>query len=103
MNDHANDHMNDDLIDRLIHKLGPARKVCLLTGATTWRTAAEPDIGLREMVCSDGPAGARGESWDERRTSALLPSASALGVLWKRLSRPEVVFTFEQTRRVESR
>ncbi|WP_412080827.1 beta-glucosidase H [Streptomyces sp. SCL15-4] len=74
--------MNDDLIDRLIHKLGPARKVRLLTGATTWRTAAEPDIGLREMVCSDGPAGVRGESWDERRTSALLPSASALGALW---------------------
>ncbi len=70
------------MIDRLIDRLSPARKVRLLTGATTWRTAAEPDIGLREMVCSDGPAGVRGESWDERRTSALLPSASALGALW---------------------
>lgn len=74
--------MNDEQLDRLVDKLGLDRKVRLLTGATTWRTAAEPDLGLRAMVCSDGPAGVRGESWDERRTSALLPSASALGALW---------------------
>ncbi|USQ85585.1 glycoside hydrolase family 3 C-terminal domain-containing protein [Streptomyces phaeoluteigriseus] len=54
----------------------------MLTGATTWRTAGEADVGLREMVLSDGPAGVRGEAWDERRPSALLPSASALGALW---------------------
>jgi beta-glucosidase len=30
------------------------------------------------MVLSDGPAGVRGESWDERRTSANLPSPTAL-------------------------
>ncbi|MFQ6143221.1 beta-glucosidase family protein [Streptomyces seoulensis] len=74
--------IEDGLLDRLIDKLSPERKTRLLTGATTWRTAAEPDIGLRQLVLSDGPAGVRGESWDERRTSALLPSASALGALW---------------------
>ncbi|MEW2295599.1 glycoside hydrolase family 3 C-terminal domain-containing protein [Streptomyces sp. NPDC006743] len=77
-----NGDADGDLTDRLVGKLSLAQKVRLLTGATTWRTAAEPDIGLRQMVCSDGPAGVRGESWDERRTSALLPSASALGALW---------------------
>ncbi|MGA4800021.1 beta-glucosidase family protein [Streptomyces lavendulocolor] len=74
--------MRDDTLDRLIEKLDLAQKARLLTGATTWRTAGEEAIGLREIVCSDGPAGVRGEAWDERRTSALLPSASALGATW---------------------
>ncbi|MEU1471014.1 glycoside hydrolase family 3 C-terminal domain-containing protein [Streptomyces sp. NPDC005761] len=74
--------MRDDMLDRLIAKLNLAQKVCLLTGSTTWRTAGEETIGLRPMVFSDGPAGVRGEAWDERRTSALLPSASALGASW---------------------
>ncbi|NED33251.1 glycoside hydrolase family 3 N-terminal domain-containing protein, partial [Streptomyces sp. SID8499] len=82
MNDDTDGGIDDEMTDRLIEKLSPARRIRLLTGATTWRTAAEPDIGLGQLVLSDGPAGVRGESWDERRTSALLPSASALGALW---------------------
>ncbi|MET8110943.1 beta-glucosidase family protein [Streptomyces prasinus] len=74
--------MDDEALDRLIGKLSLEQKVCLLTGATTWRTAGEAGIGLREMVASDGPAGVRGEAWDERLTSTLLPSASALGAMW---------------------
>ncbi|MGW7346203.1 glycoside hydrolase family 3 C-terminal domain-containing protein [Streptomyces sp. NPDC054854] len=74
--------MDEDMLDRLVEKLDLVRKVRLLSGVTTWRTAGEPAIGLREMVTSDGPAGVRGEAWDERRTSALLPSASAIGALW---------------------
>ncbi|CAL9342322.1 glycoside hydrolase family 3 C-terminal domain-containing protein [Streptomyces sp. enrichment culture] len=74
--------MDDETLDRLIGRLSLERKVRLLTGATTWRTVGEPGIGLREMVTSDGPAGVRGEAWDERRTSVLLPSASALGAMW---------------------
>ncbi|CAM5283104.1 glycosyl hydrolase [Streptomyces pilosus] len=74
--------MDDGTLDRLIGRLSLEQKVRLLTGATTWRTAGEPGIGLREMVTSDGPAGVRGEAWDERRTSVLLPSASALGAMW---------------------
>jgi beta-glucosidase len=72
----------DGTLDRLIGGLSLGQKVRLLTGVTTWRTAGEPGIGLREMVTSDGPAGVRGEAWDERRTSVLLPSASALGAMW---------------------
>ncbi|MBO0516072.1 glycoside hydrolase family 3 protein, partial [Streptomyces beijiangensis] len=74
--------MTDEEIARLAEKLSLAQKVRLLTGATTWRTAAEPAVGLGELVTSDGPAGVRGQAWDERRTSALLPSASALGAMW---------------------
>ncbi|MEU6840274.1 glycoside hydrolase family 3 C-terminal domain-containing protein [Streptomyces sp. NPDC046716] len=74
--------MEDDELTRLVDKLSLAQKVEMLTGATTWRTAAQPAAGLREMVMSDGPTGVRGESWDERRTSALLPSATALAAMW---------------------
>ncbi|MFJ3582405.1 glycoside hydrolase family 3 C-terminal domain-containing protein [Streptomyces sp. NPDC090127] len=74
--------MNDEDLDRLVGKLSTGQKVRLLTGATTWRTAAEPAVGLRPVVTSDGPAGVRGEAWDERNPSALLPSASAIGALW---------------------
>ncbi|WP_328456215.1 glycoside hydrolase family 3 C-terminal domain-containing protein [Streptomyces sp. NBC_00386] len=68
--------------ERLLGKLTLRQKVRLLTGATTWRTRAEPALELREMVLSDGPAGVRGQSWDERDPALLLPSASALGALW---------------------
>ncbi|MFJ9037252.1 glycoside hydrolase family 3 C-terminal domain-containing protein [Streptomyces sp. NPDC102406] len=74
--------MADEEPDRPAEKLTPRQKVRLLTGGTTWRTRAEPAVGLTEMVTSDGPAGVRGETWDERVTSALLPSASALAASW---------------------
>ncbi|MEV5013128.1 glycoside hydrolase family 3 C-terminal domain-containing protein [Streptomyces sp. NPDC053782] len=69
-------------MDRLLGKLTPRARALLLDGATTWRTRAEPALGLRELVMSDGPAGVRGEAWDERDTSVLLPSASALAATW---------------------
>lgn len=72
----------EECVRLLADKLDLRQKVRLLTGADTWRTAAEPAVGLREMVFSDGPAGVRGPGWDERDTSALLPSASALAALW---------------------
>ncbi|GHH88983.1 glycosyl hydrolase [Streptomyces sulfonofaciens] len=69
-------------VGRLVEKLDLVQKVRLLTGASTWRTAAEPAIGLGAMTFSDGPAGVRGEQWDERLTSLVLPSPTALGAAW---------------------
>jgi len=57
-------------------------KVRLLTGADNWRTCPLPAIGLRAMVVSDGPAGVRGITMDERNPSASLPCPSALGATW---------------------
>ncbi|MGH1554947.1 hypothetical protein ACRAWF_32660 [Streptomyces sp. L7] len=34
------------------------------------------------MVVSDGPAGVRGELWDERSPSANVPSPTALAATW---------------------
>jgi len=73
--------MADDL-RKLVGKLDLAQKVRLLTGATLWRLPAEPAIGLRALVVSDGPVGVRGERWDERDTSLVLPSPTALAATW---------------------
>ncbi|GAA4227948.1 beta-glucosidase-like glycosyl hydrolase [Streptosporangium album] len=74
--------MSIDEFDRLVEKLDLEGKVRLLTGATVWSTHAEPDIGLRSMITSDGPVGVRGEGWDERNPSLTLPSATALAATW---------------------
>ncbi|HTX84627.1 MAG TPA: glycoside hydrolase family 3 C-terminal domain-containing protein, partial [Streptosporangiaceae bacterium] len=66
----------------LAASLSLAEKVHLLTGADSWRTCGNPAIGLRSMVTSDGPAGVRGTTKDERSPSACLPSPSALGATW---------------------
>ncbi|HTX81852.1 MAG TPA: glycoside hydrolase family 3 N-terminal domain-containing protein, partial [Streptosporangiaceae bacterium] len=66
----------------LVAGLSLAEKVHLLTGADSWRTCGNPAIGLRPMVTSDGPAGVRGTTKDERSPSACLPSPSALGATW---------------------
>ena len=57
-------------------------KVRLLTGADMWSLHALPAAGLRRVVVSDGPAGVRGERWDERDVSANVPSATALAATW---------------------
>ncbi|MFE3201589.1 beta-glucosidase [Embleya sp. NPDC059237] len=69
-------------IEAALAELDLERKVRLLTGSGFWRTAAEPAIGLREMVLCDGPAGVRGERFDEREPSASLPCPTALAASW---------------------
>jgi beta-glucosidase-like glycosyl hydrolase len=69
--------------DRALHAaLSLDDKVRLLTGADNWRTCALPAIGLRVMVVSDGPAGVRGVTMDERNPASSLPCPSALGATW---------------------
>jgi beta-glucosidase len=68
----------------VIEHLSLEQKVRLLTGADFWSTHPEPAIGLRRMVLSDGPAGVRGETFDERDPSLSLPSGTALGAAWDR-------------------
>lgn len=72
---------DDDLRERL-DRLDLAGKVRLLTGADVWSLHAEPAAGLRRLVVSDGPAGVRGERWDERDSAANVPSPTALAATW---------------------
>ncbi|MGI5322459.1 glycoside hydrolase family 3 protein [Actinomadura nitritigenes] len=57
-------------------------KVHLLSGADFWSLRPIPGIGLRKVVLSDGPSGVRGTAWDERSTSLLFPSPTALAATW---------------------
>jgi len=66
----------------LVATLSITDKVLLLTGADSWRTQGAEALGLRPMIMSDGPAGARGVVLDERQPSSSLPCPSALGATW---------------------
>lgn len=66
----------------LTAKLSLEEKVAFLTGFDFWNTVPNDKIGLRKMLLSDGPAGVRGEFWDERDNSLNLPSGTALGSSW---------------------
>jgi beta-glucosidase len=81
MSHHPHDADEVRLAER-VAELSLEQKVRLLTGADIWALHAEPSIGMRRMVTSDGPAGVRGEKWDERHPSANVPSPTALAATW---------------------
>ncbi|MBW9122068.1 glycoside hydrolase family 3 C-terminal domain-containing protein [Microbacterium trichothecenolyticum] len=66
----------------LVAALTVEQKTRLVTGASFWTIAAEPDAGLRTVVMSDGPAGVRGQRWDERDPSLNIPTPIALAATW---------------------
>ncbi|MEY2514713.1 MAG: beta-glucosidase [bacterium] len=74
--------VDEDELAARVAGLSLELKVRLMTGADFWSLHAEPAAGLRRVVVSDGPAGVRGERWDERETSANVPSPTALAATW---------------------
>lgn len=66
----------------LLERLTLKQKVALVQGADFWTTTPVPEIGLRALTLSDGPAGVRGPRWDEREPSLNMPSGSALAASW---------------------
>ncbi|WP_344064586.1 beta-glucosidase family protein [Microbacterium pumilum] len=66
----------------LLDKLTLEQKAALVQGADFWTTIPLPEIGLRAMTLSDGPAGVRGPRWDEREPSLNMPSGSSLAASW---------------------
>ncbi|BDZ63934.1 beta-glucosidase family protein [Agromyces mangrovi Wang et al. 2018] len=69
-------------LEPLLDRLTLEQKAALVQGADFWATVPVPEIGLRAMTLSDGPAGVRGPRWDEREPSLNLPSGSALAASW---------------------
>ncbi|RVW01817.1 beta-glucosidase [Rhodococcus spongiicola] len=66
----------------MIASLDLPSKVRLLTGATTFTTAADDTIGLGELRLSDGPTGVRGLDSSGVREVTLLPNATVLASSW---------------------
>ncbi|GJF31237.1 glycosyl hydrolase [Kitasatospora sp. NE20-6] len=72
----------DSILDHLAASLDTAQKARLLSGGGIFRTSAEPAVGMRAIVTSDGPIGVRGERWDEADTALALPSCTAMAASW---------------------
>src|SRR3954451_18233930 len=89
----------EDLLRARLSGLEMEEKVRLLTGADFWALHELP--GLRRLVTSDGPAGVRGERWDEREPSANVPSPTALAATWDeaRVERLAPLLAFECRRK----
>ena len=74
--------VSEHVLRERLASLDLEQKVRLLTGADFWALHDEPAAGLRRLVTSDGPAGVRGEQWDEREPSATVPSPTLLAATW---------------------
>src|SRR3954447_7107558 len=72
----------EDVLHERLSALTLEQKVRLLTGADFWSLYAEPAIGLRRIVMSDGQAGGGGEGGDMCEPSANIPSPTALAATW---------------------
>ncbi|MBW0272868.1 glycosyl hydrolase [Nocardia sp. MH4] len=71
-----------DHLEELLTELDLDGKLRLISGASLFRMAGDPALGLAEMPVSDGPSGVRGENWDERDPSVSLPSGTAVAATW---------------------
>ena len=69
-------------IEAALARLTLEEKVRLLTGRDSWALHGIDSIGLRSIVMSDGPAGVRGDTWDERSPSVNFPSPTAIAASW---------------------
>ena len=67
---------------------GPDLTGAELTGGLNgWSTTASNAAGVEEMVLLDGPLGLVSKAMDERDTSLVMPSGTALAATWN----PELV------------
>ncbi|MHC6222229.1 glycoside hydrolase family 3 C-terminal domain-containing protein [Arthrobacter sp. MMS24-S77] len=69
-------------IDAAIASLPLDRKVALLTGGDMFSLRAEPSIGLRRIIFSDGPTGVRGEKFTGGDKVAMFPNATLASGSW---------------------
>jgi beta-glucosidase len=65
----------------LLNQLTLEEQVSLLAGANNWETVAIERLGIPSMRVTDGPAGARGTSF-EGPASVNVPCGTALGATW---------------------
>ncbi|GAB3462524.1 glycoside hydrolase family 3 C-terminal domain-containing protein [Streptomonospora sediminis] len=79
---HPADAERERHVEAALARLDLQGRIRLLSGATMWAIAPNPDIGLDRLVMSDGPVGVRGESWTPDDPAVQLPSPTALAATW---------------------
>ncbi|QBI52525.1 beta-glucosidase [Streptomonospora litoralis] len=79
---HAADAAREPQVEAALARLDLDGRIRLLSGATMWAIAPNPDIGLERLVMSDGPVGVRGEHWTPDDPALQLPSPTALAATW---------------------
>src|SRR5579884_2047760 len=71
-----------DRIEHLLEQLTLEEKVSLLAGADMWHTVVIERLGIPALKVSDGPNGARGDTFAGGTTAACFPSGIALASTW---------------------
>ncbi len=70
--------------EEVLAALSLEEKASLAAGVDTWHMARIERLGIGGWRMTDGPAGARGTSFEDPAPSACLPCGSALGATWDR-------------------
>jgi beta-glucosidase len=71
-----------DSIEKLPGQMTLQEKVAMLAGSDMWRTAPVERLGIPALKMSDGPNGARGESFGNGTPAACFPAGIALASTW---------------------
>jgi beta-glucosidase len=69
-------------IESLLNEMTLEEKVSLAAGADFWRTVPIERLGIPAIKVTDGPNGARGESFNGKVTSACFPVGIAMASTW---------------------
>ncbi|WVQ77316.1 hypothetical protein IAR50_007000 [Cryptococcus sp. DSM 104548] len=65
-------------VDDLLRQLSTEEKIALLAGKDWWNTVDVPRLNIPSVKVTDGPGGARGDSFYHMTPASALPSATAL-------------------------
>lgn len=83
----APEKIDEDRIGSLLSELTLDEKVAMVAGVDMWRTPGVPRLGIPGLKVTDGPHGARGESFTGAQTAVAFPCGSAMGATWN----PELI------------
>jgi beta-glucosidase len=73
--------MHDDM-EQLLGQMTLQEKVAMLAGSDMWHTMPVERLGIPALKMSDGPNGARGESFGNGTTAACFPAGISLASTW---------------------
>ncbi len=82
MTDRTPQHDLEGRVDALLEQMTLDEKVAMVAGVDMWRTPGVPRLDVPGLKVTDGPHGARGESFVGAQTAVAFPSGTAMGATW---------------------